>query len=238
MALSVSDGTYSIDYASQSLGGQQRAGPKDYMSVHSNANSLLSAPATPSASGAATPGVEADEVPEIVANHFIETICSYSFEHNCKFYGVGITQTLASMSPKLPSRLWAELDIVPLVFEHGTDYPVANKKHTPSAGEDADSMARKCCMFFGPTGQPRLQVGFQNEVEVDVGEHVRLATMDMYKLTVHLNTWLAAMHYAKDLKSRKVKIAFFNTTPQGGGVALMRHALIRFFRIIGVEASW
>jgi len=46
------------------------------------------------------------------------------------------------------------------------------------------------------------------------------------------------MKYAKSLKENNVKIAFFNSTPQGGGVALMRHALIRLFRVIGLDATW
>ena len=33
-------------------------------------------------------------------------------------------------------------------------------------------------------------------------------------------------------------MAFFSATPQGGGVALMRHALIRFFRLVGVDCTW
>jgi glycosyltransferase involved in cell wall biosynthesis len=46
------------------------------------------------------------------------------------------------------------------------------------------------------------------------------------------------MKYVESLKKNDVQIAFFNSTPQGGGVALMRHALIRFLRLVGVNASW
>jgi len=34
------------------------------------------------------------------------------------------------------------------------------------------------------------------------------------------------------------KIAFFSATPQGGGVALMRHALVRFWDQLGVKLNW
>ncbi len=34
------------------------------------------------------------------------------------------------------------------------------------------------------------------------------------------------------------KLLFFNSTIQGGGVALMRHALIRLFQLISVDANW
>ncbi|RYP08384.1 hypothetical protein DL764_001953 [Monosporascus ibericus] len=50
-------------------------------------------------------------------------------------------------------------------------------------------------------------------------------------------TWDALMHYAGQLKQKGTKIAFFSATPQGGGVALMRHALVRFCRLIGVDLS-
>lgn len=44
--------------------------------------------------------------------------------------------------------------------------------------------------------------------------------------------------YAKKLREKKTKIAFFSATPQGGGVALMRHALVRFSRLMGVDLTW
>lgn len=46
------------------------------------------------------------------------------------------------------------------------------------------------------------------------------------------------MFYAKKLRTNKVKVAFFSSTPQGGGVALMRHALVRFSRVMGVDLTW
>jgi hypothetical protein len=35
-----------------------------------------------------------------------------------------------------------------------------------------------------------------------------------------------------------VKIAFFSSTPHGGGVALMRHALVRFSHSLGTDIKW
>ncbi|CRJ87220.1 hypothetical protein BN1708_009227 [Verticillium longisporum] len=46
------------------------------------------------------------------------------------------------------------------------------------------------------------------------------------------------MHYATKLRTNNVKVAFFSSTPQGGGVALMRHALVRFSRMMGVDLTW
>jgi glycosyltransferase involved in cell wall biosynthesis len=80
--------------------------------------------------------------------------------------------------------------------------------------------------------------GYRGEVEVDASGKAHLTTAEHYKKSVSCNTWKAAMHFAGSLKERQIKIAFFSATPQGGGVALMRHALIRFFRTIGVHCKW
>jgi hypothetical protein len=81
-------------------------------------------------------------------------------------------------------------------------------------------------------------VKFRNKVCVDVDGRAHLTRLEDYQSSVHANTWKATMHYAASLKKNNTKIAFFNTTPQGGGVALMRHALIRFLQLVGVDCAW
>jgi len=46
------------------------------------------------------------------------------------------------------------------------------------------------------------------------------------------------MTFVTSLKSRGTKIAFFSSTPQGGGVALMRHALVRLAKLLGIDLRW
>ena len=76
-------------------------------------------------------------------------------------------------------------------------------------------------------------------VAVDCEGRALITNLESYEDTVRLDTtWAATMKYADSLKKNKTKIAFFNSTPQGGGVALMRHALIRFLRLIGVDCKW
>jgi hypothetical protein len=79
---------------------------------------------------------------------------------------------------------------------------------------------------FGPGNQPRLMVKYCNKVGVDCDGTAHITSLSDYPKTVHPNTW------------NGTKIAFFNSTPQGGGVALMRHALIRFLRLVGVNCEW
>jgi hypothetical protein len=75
-------------------------------------------------------------------------------------------------------------------------------------------------------------------VEVDTAYRVRLADLSDFEDTVSDRSWSALQHYANDIKERKVKIAFFSSTPQGGGVALMRHALMRFSHCLGTDIKW
>ncbi|KAF8162943.1 trehalose phosphorylase [Crassisporium funariophilum] len=102
--------------------------------------------------------------------------------------------------------------------------------------EQADSAARKCLMHFGPGNNPRLSIGPRNQVMVDAGGKVHLLDdIDEYKKTVGPRTWSAVIKLADELREKKVKIGFFSSTPQGGG---MRHALIRFLNALDVDAAW
>ncbi|KAH7122500.1 putative trehalose synthase-like protein [Dendryphion nanum] len=191
---------------------------------------------------ATVPQLEDDDVDlaSTLAEFVIQKITEYQAEHLYKFVGVGLTDKAVKLSPPLPSRLWLELDMVPLVFsvEHIISPLQRNHYSTMSVDEEADSMARKALLHFGPNNQPRLAVGYKNQVEVDCSGHAQITRIENYKDTVGERTWEATLKYAESLKKNNVSIAFFNTTPQGGGVALMRHALIRFLRLLGVDARW
>ena len=65
-----------------------------------------------------------------------------------------------------------------------------------------------------------------------------MCAVENYKLSTEDTTWRAMTKYATGLKQKGTKIAFFSSTPQGGGVALMRHALVRFARVMRVNLTW
>lgn len=92
--------------------------------------------------------------------------------------------------------------------------------------------------YFGPNNLPFLHVGFLGEVEVDSGFRIRLASIDRFERSVRPKTWEAINRFATELRERKVRIAFFSATPQGGGVALMRHALLRLAHELKVDIKW
>ncbi|KAK7014984.1 trehalose phosphorylase [Favolaschia claudopus] len=117
---------------------------------------------------------------------------------------------------------------------HGGRLPIPR-----TLDEQADSAARKCLMYFGPNNNPRLTIGPRNQVAVDAGGKIHLLDdLAEYQKTVGTGTWNAVVKLADELREKNVKIGFFSSTPQGGGVALMRHALIRFLTLLDVDAAW
>jgi hypothetical protein len=67
---------------------------------------------------------------------------------------------------------------------------------------------------------------------------IQLTTVDDYKRSVREPTWRTVQKYINDVVDRELRIVFFSATPQGGGVALMRHALLRFLKMQGVDVKW
>lgn len=184
----------------------------------------------------------------------IPRVRQYAEERNYKIVGAGITNETVHLSPDLPMKMWQELDLVPLVFGDVLDGPF-KIDHPRTVDELAESMARRCVLqvlsrsiavgfsnaslrYFGPNGQPQVQIGFRNSVDVDVGGHALLCSVQNYQQSVGKTTWKATMHFAERLRKRNTRIAFFNATPQGGGVALMRHALVRLLRLLGIDIRW
>ncbi|KAK4545333.1 hypothetical protein LTR36_003513 [Oleoguttula mirabilis] len=218
------DGTYNVDFA-----------------VHNLSVSPEKAKAQRDSSGPTH--LPADKVGQAaaIADYLVCSIRDYEQRNSYKFLGAGIAQEVVQLSPQTPARLWSELDIVPVVIpekEGGSLRSGENMDGVLGVDELADSLTRKCLAYFGPSSQPRVQVGFNNNVEVDLGGRVDLTAIEQYKQSVHPRTWSAATKYAQSLRDGNKKIAFFSATPQGGGVALMRHALLRFFRLMGVDCTW
>ena len=218
------DGTYSIDFAVHTLHVEPSA-----VDGKADGSCPTNLPADP------------NEQATGIADYLVCAIRNYQQKNQSKFLGAGLSQEVIKLSPQAPARLWADLDIVPVVIHGDEDGGLLNGQELEAAigvDELADSLARKCLNYFGPSSQPRVQVGFSNMVDVDIGGRARLTALEQYRQTVTDRTWNVAVKYAESLKQRGKKFAFFSATPQGGGVALMRHALIRFFRLLGVDCTW
>ncbi|KAI9928972.1 hypothetical protein ASPWEDRAFT_104285 [Aspergillus wentii DTO 134E9] len=181
--------------------------------------------------------------PSEMVEFILHQLKKFSEQHLEKFMGLAMPQSVADKCHGLCSRLWAELDIIPLTLpeetkKQGDEFSPSVGWETRDIDEQAESMGRKCVRLFGPDNLPLLQVGLLGQVEVDTGFHVRLTSLKDFHKTVSHKTWSAVNHYATDLKKRNVKLAFFSATPQGGGVALMRHSMVRFSHSLETDVRW
>ncbi|KAG4438926.1 hypothetical protein IFR05_005606 [Cadophora sp. M221] len=177
------------------------------------------------------------------ADYVVDQLEKYEHTNIAKFIGAGLSADLLKKSPKLCSRLWLDLDIVPVSIvpeleSHETSSKDRSFWHSKCVDEQADSMARKCIMHFGPSLAPLLQVGYRGIVEIDSGGRAHILSLDDFKRSCDAPTWDSMMYFVTNLKKMGTKIAFFSSTPQGGGVALMRHALVRLADLLGVSLTW
>ncbi|KAJ5151361.1 uncharacterized protein N7482_010613 [Penicillium canariense] len=195
---------------------------------------------------------------EGLTKFILEKAADYQEKHSQKFVGLAMPTELHERCPELCSRLWAELDIIPIVLRSSEEKVslglYEENLSFKSLDEHAESIARKCIRlvfpfpakssfllqrrFFGPSQAPVPEIGVRGLVEVDAAFHVKFTRLADYEKTVGAPTWAAINKYANDLKKRRVKIAFMSATPQGGGVALMRHAMVRFANVLGVDLRW
>lgn len=123
-------------------------------------------------------------------------------------------------SSQLGSRLWLEEDIVPLIIQknNGEHTSTEDLIHDVRAHFDQDNL---------------IKVPLSPEREVLVSE---LGTLDDYRKIVSKDDFEQMEILAQKFAGKR--LIFINATPQGGGVALMRHALIRLLRLLGVDAHW
>lgn len=94
-----------------------------------------------------------------ITNLVVEELKAYEHRYLAKFIGVGFPFGLEAQSPTLSSRLWLELDIVPISIPINIgEYAAASelKGHgywnSKDVDEQADSMARRCIMYASHTG--------------------------------------------------------------------------------------
>jgi len=147
---------------------------------------------------------------DIIQNEIIECIHEFQKVNHVKIISATLLKPVLETwgVTRLPEELWSKLDIVPFVLENEND---------------------KISYEFGPN----------SEVPVDANGKIHLVNLDDYRKTVSQDTWEVLMKMTQRLRDeQELNIAFFNATPQGGGVALMRHAGIRLFRLLGVKCRW
>ena len=169
--------------------------------------------------------------PEKMYRSIINFISKYQKEKQCKIVIAGLVNGESSLLFNLGKRLWFELDIVPCILQASGS----------SLDEKACSAARKANLYVSPTGMPglcKISVGYRHEVEVDCNGKLSFCSLEDYEKHFTKDTWKELMETSQKVKELGKSIVFFNSTPQGGGVAIIRHSTIRIFKLLGIDAHW
>jgi hypothetical protein len=136
----------------------------------------------------------------------------------------GLATVDADAKPGLLPRAWLELDTVPFLVDcRDTQFSLAG---------EAVRAVELALAELSPTTNAIVQTGtseLRREVLVDGGGAVRLYDLHQLAALTSPGLWGTFGALAKPLLQARTKISFFSATPRGGGVALMRHSLIRIW---------
>ncbi len=147
---------------------------------------------------------------------------TYQLLHDVKIIGAGIVGH-EERERKLMTNIWLKEDIVPVIFylKEG----------------DARERARKAVVKLSQEFKENnlIDVRFNSKRKILVKG---LAGLEDFKKTVSKEEFNLLQELTEKFKEQKGKLVFFSSTSQGGGVALMRHALIRFYELLGIDVSW
>ncbi|GAA5840511.1 hypothetical protein JCM5353_006572 [Sporobolomyces roseus] len=157
---------------------------------------------------------------------------------------IALSPTLSSMSP-LPSfavtsidkyidRTWLSLDALPFIASlESAKYKFSLASQAVAAVEEAVG-----CLEVLDSSTMRIEFDQKRQVLVDANHRVHLHSLTLLKQTTSPSLFSTFELFSSTLISQKTRIGFFSATPRGGGVALMRHALIRLWHQVGVDAKW
>ncbi|GAA6063116.1 hypothetical protein JCM10212_002638 [Sporobolomyces blumeae] len=130
--------------------------------------------------------------------------------------------------------VWFSLDAIPFL---ASSEAAANQFSLDSQAQAALDEALECLIpLSGST--VKIQFDKERQVLVDANHRVQLYSLATLKSITSPSLWSAFVDTGESLVERKVKVGFFSATPRGGGVALMRHSLVRLWDQVGLDVKW
>ncbi|KZT23666.1 glycosyltransferase family 4 protein [Neolentinus lepideus HHB14362 ss-1] len=133
------------------------------------------------------------------------------------------------------SRIWLELDALPFVA------PCRDTQF--SLEGEATAAVQRALAWLAPTSKSIVRAARRRgrsglTPPVDANGQIRLYDLHEQTALTSPRLWSAFSALAALLKHAGARVTFFSATPRGGGVALMRHALIRLWRLAGLDVRW
>ena len=94
--------------------------------------------------------------------------------------------------------------------------------------------------YLHPAIHSAVKVGTRDKdkmVEVDAGGLIQIASLSQYEESTSPKVWKRFMALVRHIKSNDIKFVRVSATPQGGGVALLQNALVRLWKLVGMEKN-
>ncbi len=124
-------------------------------------------------------------------------------------------------SLKWRGQLWLKKDILSLTFKG-----VYTRQNLPQ-------LLKRVCQSFDKNSVYQIKFFPQR-----VPQEPLLVSLEQIKETVSQPHFEQLKKLSQEFQKNDLSLAFFNSTPRGGGVALMRHAYLRLGQLLGLKVSW
>ncbi|WVQ94959.1 hypothetical protein IAU59_002049 [Kwoniella sp. CBS 9459] len=137
------------------------------------------------------------------------------------------------------STLWLHVDVIPILINPSTS--IFTKLPAPSTAASATAAISAGVKHLHPATHSATTADVDDKdhsVLVDCNGQVKLCSLLQYEQSTSPALWKRFTALASHLNENNVSISFFSATPQGGGVALMRHALLRLWKMVGLKVKW
>jgi len=158
-----------------------------------------------------------------MSGRVLDLLKEYERQQQAKIVAVGMRGKSLRWSESFGARLWLKRDIVPHLL-----FP--SHKSIIKSAEDAAKIVME---QYADAWIARVILSDLHAVRPS-----HLVQLKDHRRVTPKNDFLLLQKLAEHSRQLGTKIVFFSSTPNGGGVALMRHALIRLYRLFGVDASW
>ncbi|GAA6023380.1 hypothetical protein JCM10207_002526 [Rhodosporidiobolus poonsookiae] len=186
---------------------------------------------------------------EDALEYILDLAKKYSKQRGHKIQLLALAQTCEGLSPdvtftpptlddpKKPAfltRVWLELDSIPFLAS------TAASEGQFSLDAQASAAVDEALSVLVPMSSSTVKIVLSplRQVLVDANFRVQLYDLPLLKSITSPALWDAFAGLGSALAQQKTTVAFFSATPRGGGVALMRHSLMRIWHATGLDAKW
>jgi hypothetical protein len=140
--------------------------------------------------------------------------------------------------PILLPTLYAHLGAIPFLIPSPTH--MFDTLPDPDPEFFASNAVSTALKYLHPAIHSAVTVGCRETdrlVQVDAGGLIKIASLEGYRQSTGDKLWKRFIALVNHIKANEIKFARVSATPQGGGVALLQNALVRLWKLVGLEEN-